>query len=192
MKIMLAGCLMLACAAAVAAETVYKYRGADGKTLYSNRPIPGAELIETFEYTAPASSPRSDTSKSDAAGEERIRKQLSGLDAAWVEVQESGKALAAAEARLAAGATPEEGEVRSVAGSATPAPPSAGGPMAPAPPSAGGPMAPAPSSAGGPMDTQRGGGVRPEYVARLAELEADVAKARFRNQEAWSRFNALR
>ncbi len=190
-----AGCLILACAAANAAEPIYlyKYRGADGKTLYSNRPIAGAELIESFEYTPPApSARRPDTSKSDAAGEERIRKQQSGLEAAWVEVQQSGSALAEAEARLAAGVTPGEGEVRALGGPATPAPPPAGGPMAPAPPSAGGPMAPAPPSAGGPMGTRRGGGMRPEYRARIAALEAAVQAARLRNQQAWSRFNELR
>lgn len=188
-----AGCLLLAFATASAADTIYKYRGADGETLYSSQPIQGAKLIESFNYTPPETvSPSPDTSRSDAAGEVRISKQLSALDAAWVEVQESGKALAAAEARLATGATPEEGDVRGLVGPATSAPPSAGGPMAPAPPSAGGPMAPAPPSAGGPMGARRGGGLRPEYLERLARLEADVQVMRTRNQDAWSRFNSLR
>ncbi len=196
MKTLLAAaCLALASAAANAAETItiYKYRGADGRPLYSDRPIPGARLIESIQYVLPApSSPRSDTSKSGAAGEERIKNHLSELDAAWAEVKASGSALAAAEARLAAGVTPEEGEPRALAGPSTPAPPSAGGPMAPAPPPAGGPLAPAPPPAGGPMGTRRGGGLSPEYQARIAALEADVQAARVRNQEAWARFNRLR
>lgn len=191
--ILITACLILASTTANAAEIIYKYRGADGKTHYSNRVIPGAELIETFEYTPPApSTPSPARSKSDAAGEERIKKHLSSLEAAWAEVQESGSALASAEARLAAGVTPEEGETRALGGPATPAPPSAGGPMPPAPPSAGGSISPAPSSAGGPMGTRRGGGLRPEYHERLAKLEAEVAAARVRNQQAWARYNQLR
>src|SRR6266581_3537631 len=183
MKTLLAAaCLALASAAANAGETIniYKYRGADGRPLYSDRPIPGARLIESIQYVLPApSSPRPDTSKSGAAGEERIKNRLSELDAAWAEVKASGSALAAAEARLAAGVTPEEGEPRALAGP-------------PAPPPAGGPLAPAPPPAGGPMGTRRGGGFSPEYQARIAALEADVQAARVRNQEAWARFNQLR
>lgn len=194
MKPLLAAALFLAFAATSSAETIYKYRSADGKMHYTNRPIRGAELIEAFEYTPPpVSAPRPNTSKSDAAGEQRIKKHLSDLEAAWAEVQASGAALAAAEERLADGATPGEGDMRALAGPASPAPPSAGGPMAPAPPSAGGPpAAPAPPSAGGPMGARRGAGPRPEYLARVAALEADVAKARLRNQGAWSRYNQLR
>ena len=31
---------------AVVAETIYKYRRADGRMIYSNRPVAGVELIE--------------------------------------------------------------------------------------------------------------------------------------------------
>jgi len=42
------------------------------------------------------------------------------------------------------------------------------------------------------MAIRRGGGMRPEYRARIASLEADVQAARARNQEAWRRYNQLR
>ena len=45
---LLAALLLLA--PAIAAETIYKYRRADGRMIYSNRPMPGVELIEAFEY----------------------------------------------------------------------------------------------------------------------------------------------
>jgi hypothetical protein len=237
MKMLLAACLLLV-AAAAAAQTVYRYRGPGGETLYSNTPVPGAELIESYLYRSlePAS-PRRDTSKSDAAGEARIRLQLSNLEAAWRDTQVTGKTLADAEARLAAGITPEEAEVLARGGPPAPvepgpgpetppveppvkpppptwrpnaapppapaapaaalppqgpAAPSAGGPMPSAAPSEGGPAFVAPPAAGGPMAERRGGGMRPEYRARMAALEADVATARLRNQEAWSRYNQLR
>ena len=40
----LAACLLFA--ASAAAETIYKYRRADGRMIYGNRPIPGVELID--------------------------------------------------------------------------------------------------------------------------------------------------
>jgi len=191
---LIAACLLIANAASAAGPVViYKYRGADGKMQYSDKPIKGGELIEAFEYTPPPpASPRPNTSKSDNAGEARIRKHLAELEAAWAEVQASGKALAEAEARRAAGVGPEEGETRMLSGPATPAPPSAGGPMTPAQPSEGGPTNPPPPSAGGPMGTRRGGGRNQAYFERQARLEATVEAARLRNQQAWARYNQLR
>ena len=106
---------LLAClffAASAAAETVYKYRHADGRTVYSNRLEPGLELIETFEYriSGPASAPKSRAaSQSDVEGEARIKKHLDALQAGWTEVQEATRALAAAEERLRAGEEPQAG-----------------------------------------------------------------------------------
>ena len=165
-----------------AAQLIYKYQRPDGQFLYSSRPMLGAKLIDSIEYTAPAApSRRPDTSKSDAAGEARIRTSLSTLDAAWIETQVTSRALATAEARLAAGVTPQEGEVHAIAS-----------PAVPAAPADGGPMARAALSAGGPMGMQQGRRMSPDYVARLAALEADVAAARRDNQRAWERYNQLR
>ncbi len=113
---------LLAClffAASAAAETVYKYRHADGRTAYSNRLEPGLELIETFEYriSGPASAPKSRAaSQSDAEAESRIKKHLDALQAGWTEVQDATRALAAAEERLRAGEEPQAGASPAVGG----------------------------------------------------------------------------
>jgi uncharacterized protein DUF4124 len=174
-----ASCLALAFSAA--AETIYKYRGPDGRTLYSNRLIPGAKLIESYEHAASAPAPHRDPSKYEAEAESRIKERVAALDKAWSEVQDSGKALAAAEASLAAGAAPGEGEARGLGTPADTTPPQAGGPLPAVPPAVGGRM-----SAG------RGGGVSPEYQERVKALEAAVKTARTRNEAAWRRYNELR
>jgi hypothetical protein len=191
--VVLALCLSLA--SATGAETVYKYRRADGQVTYSNRPIAGLELIETFEYSfaAPAPTPRSaDAAKGDVEGEARIRKYLDSLQAGWTEVQEAGKVLAAAEERLRAGDAPELEEGRALGGPKKPPAPPVGGPQAPAVPAAGGPAPVAPAPVGGPMGTRRGGGRSPEYAERMQSLEAEVQAARTRLDTALRRYNELR
>jgi hypothetical protein len=186
-------CLLLASTAS--AETIYKYRRADGQTIYSNRLIPGAELIETFEYREKPAAPRAarpEASKADAAGEERVKQYLAALDKAWREVQDASKALASAEARLSAGVALVEGEGRSLAAPAVPASPAVGGPQAPAAPVAGGPPAAAPPAAGGPMGSRRGGGRSADYADRMAALESDVRAARSRLDAALRAYNQLR
>jgi hypothetical protein len=197
-RTLLASCLVLAAFHAAAADPliVYKYRMPDGRMQYSDKPIRGGELIEAFEYTPPPAPTaiRPEASKSDAAGLERIKKHLTALEAAWREVQESGRALEAAVARRETEAGPSAGEVTGLSSPGPTAPPtSAGGPGdTVAPPSAGGPGKAAPPAAGGPMSDRRGGGRRPEYFARIAKLDADVDAARKRNQQAWERYNKLR
>jgi hypothetical protein len=159
-SILVAAALLLISSAA-AAQTIYKYRGADGKITYSNRLIPGAELVEAFQYKYAAPAPREATAtKSEAASEERIKKHLAALEAAWTEVREATTALAVAEARLKAGDAPLQDEGTSVGGAATPLPASEGGPKAgeaepgvlsPAAPEVGGRQAPAPQAVGGPQ-----------------------------------------
>src|SRR5262245_24849055 len=110
--------------------TIYRYRDTDGRSHFSDTPIPGARLMEKFRYEMPVrQASGASMSKSDADGLIRIDKHLSALEAAWNEVQESERALAAAEQRRAAGAAPNENEVVGLAspGPAAP-PPSAGGP----------------------------------------------------------------
>ena len=113
---------LLACllfSASAAAETIYKYRHADGRTVYSNRLEPGLELIETFEYRIPAPAAKAKfraASQSDAEGEARIKKQLDSLQAGWMEVQEATRVLAAAEERLRAGEEPQAGASPAVGG----------------------------------------------------------------------------
>ena len=164
-----------------AAETVYKYRRADGRVTYSNRLVPGLELIETFEYKfdapAPASAPTG-PSKSDVEGEARIRKQLDRLEAAWSEVQEATRALAAAEEKFRVGEEPQDVDRLGVAsGNSSPG---AGGV-----PAAGSPFTGAPASG-------RRGRASPEYLARMEALEAGVRNARARLDEALRKYNQLR
>jgi len=189
---------LLLLAPAVAAETIYKYRRADGQMMYSNRPVAGLELIETFEYRFAAPAPvsrdaaNSDAAKSDAEAHARITKYLAALHAAWSEVQEAGKALAAAEDRLRAGVEPQLEEGRSLAGPEKPPAPPVGGPQAPASPAAGGPAPAVPASVGGPMGTRRGGGRTAEFAERMQSLETEVQTARERLDAALRRYNELR
>ena len=169
----------LLAAGAASAETVYKYRRADGRTVYSNHPLPSLELIETFEYKfdKPAAANPGE-SKSAAEGEVRIKKHLDALQAAWTEVQDATRALSAAEARLRAGVEPQAGDRAGVdSGTALPG---AGGIPAPALPAVGGSM------------SGRRGRASPEYVARMEALEGDVRTARERLDAALRNYNQLR
>lgn len=180
----------------VAGDTIYKYRRADGRTIYSNVPPADGVLLETFEYRFPEPAPAQidpDREKQRLEAEERIRRHLSALEQAWQELEDARQAVAQAEKRLRAEVEVRDDEARQLAGSAHPAPPPAGGPQPPAPPAAGGPQKAAPPAVGGPLGTrQSGGGRSPEYVARMQALEADVATARQRLEAAQQRYNALR
>jgi hypothetical protein len=180
-------------AATAAGETVYKYRQSDGRMVYSNRPLQGAELVESFEYrfTAPPAAP-GEAAEPLPDAEQRIREYLAALDRAWREVQDAEQALAEAEARLSAGVEKIEGESRALGGPAAPPAPAVGGPLPPAAPAAGGPSAAAPPAIGGPLGTRRGGGVSPEFEERMRALEADVEAARARLDTALRRYRALR
>ena len=179
----LLACLLLAFPAA--AQTVYKYRAADGRMTYSNRLLPGAELIETFDYrfAAPAAA-NPNAAKAGAAVDERMKIHLAALEKAWSEVQDATRALAAAEARLSEGVAPLEDEGRSLAGPLIPAPLKPGQTIAQAAADA--------RQVGGPMGTRRGGGRNADYFDRMASLEADVKAARTRLDTALRSYNQLR
>lgn len=184
----LASCLIFG---AAHSETIYKYRQPDGRTLYSNRLLPDAELIETFEYRFPAPAGTSaDAARRAALDEERIRKHLAALQAAWDEVLEARTGLAKAEARLSAGVEPLPDEGRSLAGPVAPA--AAGGPMSPAAAAAGGPSGASPAAVGGPKGTRRGGGRQREYDDRMQALENEAQRARARLEAALRGYNELR
>lgn len=174
----LAACFLLI--AAAEAETIYKYRRPDGRTVYSSRLEPGLELIETFEYKfAPPAPARPGAAKSDAEGEARIAKHLDALQAAWTEVQDARRAVALAEERLRAGSEPQEGDRIGVVTGA--APPAVGGVPTTGRPAVGGTMSGAGRSR-----------ASPEYLARVEALEADLAAARARLDAALRRYNELR
>jgi hypothetical protein len=183
----LLACLLFASAAA--AETVYKYRRADGRTVYSNRPVSGLELIETFDYTFPAPvRANQDAAKYAAEAEARIRQRLAELQAAWTEVQDANRELLAAEQALRAGAEPEAGDRQGAA--ITPLPPPVKG-QPPATQPGVGIAPPASPAVGGSMSGRRGR-PSPEYVARMRDLEGAVAAARTKLDAALRRYNELR
>jgi hypothetical protein len=187
--------VLLLVAAGAAGETIYKYRHADGRTLYSSQRLPGLELIEIFEYRfAPSAAQPPDARDAARRADERIRQHIEALNAAWTEVRDAEGALAEAEARQRAGVEPLEAEGRSLVTPHTPVPTpdAAGGAQSPASPAAGGSGPAAPPAVGGPMGTHRGGGRSPEYYERQQKLEADVAEARARLEQAIRRYNALR
>jgi hypothetical protein len=166
-------------AAPAAAETIYKYRRPGGKTEYSNRLIPGRELIETFEYKfAEPAPPSPGAAKGAADADARIKKHLDALQAAWTEVQEATRALAEAEKRLRSNVEPLAGEREGVASGTAPA--AAGGVPAAAPPAVGG------------AQSGRRGRQSPEYVARIQALEGALQAARERLDTALRRYNDLR
>lgn len=188
--------VFLLCAGEAAGETIYKYRGADGRTIFSDRPLTEGVLLEKFDYQFPAPPPaqtEAEAKKQRLEAEERIRSHLDALDKAWQELQDARKALASAEERLRSGVEPREGEATQLVGPPVLSPPARGGPQPPAPPARGGPQPAAPPAAGGPPGKRYGGGGRsPEYVARMEALDADVAAARVRVDAAQQRYNSLR
>ena len=120
----------LALAGSVAAQTVYKYRHPDGRIEYSNKVLRGAVLLETIQgapavsTVAPAPAPRGLTPAERRQGavlDSRVSDRIAAREAAWLELRQATAALAAAEARLAAGLEPLPGEAGALAGSVVPA-----------------------------------------------------------------------
>ena len=166
--------------AAAEADTVYKYRRPDGRTIYSNKLEPGLELIETFEYKFADPAPaRPGAAQGAVEDEARVTKRLDDLQAAWTEVQEARAALAQAEERLRAGSVEQEGDRIGIVTGA--APPAVGGVPRTGRPATGGTMR-------GAVRTRPS----PEYVARVDALQGDVAAARARLDAALRRYNDLR
>jgi hypothetical protein len=118
--------LGLLLASAAAGETIYKYRQADGRVVYSNRPLSGAVLLEQFEYELPAPATiEGDPEKSRLEAEQRIAGHLAALEQAWNEVQDARQALAQAEERLRTELEPTADEPRQLGGPAGAVPPAA-------------------------------------------------------------------
>jgi len=102
--------LALALAPASAAETVYKYRRADGSTLYSGVPLRGAKLIGRFQLV-PVPPPAKAGPASAAKDADRLaRQRVQDLDAADAAVKEAEQSLKEALERQQAGVEPLAGE----------------------------------------------------------------------------------
>jgi hypothetical protein len=108
-KGLVAAILMLAAAAALADDVVYKYQRADGSIIYSNVTMHGAKLIGRFQLVpAPAGAPPAQPAgaKADAVARQRV----TDLDAVSAEIKAAEQALKDAQARQQAGVEPLPGE----------------------------------------------------------------------------------
>jgi Domain of unknown function (DUF4124) len=110
--------LLFALLAPAAAQTVYRYVTPDGRTIFSDQPVPGAKLQGTVTPPAPPSGPsgavegRKPAAPDAPAADNRAQR----LRAATQEVEAATQALAQARARLDTGKEPLPGERTGTAG----------------------------------------------------------------------------
>jgi Domain of unknown function (DUF4124) len=102
-----------------AAQTVYRYVTPDGRTIFSDQPVPGARLQGTVAPPAPPSgtpapAPVEGRAPSAAAKTDESRAQR--LRTATAEVEAATQALAQANAQLQSGKEPLSGERTGTAG----------------------------------------------------------------------------
>jgi hypothetical protein len=179
-------------------ETIYKQRSADGRTTYSNSPLPGGNLVQAppSAPAAPVGQPAAPERAAQSAryeeqAEARIRARVVAREIAWNEVRSAEADLAEAQRRLSAASQLQEGDLQALGGPAQPAPAPVGGPQAGAPVAVGGAQPAAPPAVGGPLGTRRGGGRTPEYYERIAMLERAVDGAQRRLERARRSYNDL-
>jgi hypothetical protein len=111
--------LLLALAAPAAAQTVYRYITPDGRTIFSDQPVPGAKLQGTVTPpaqpagpTGPVEGRRVPPATDAPAADNRAQR----LRAATQEVEAATQALAQARAQLETGKEPLPGERTGTAG----------------------------------------------------------------------------
>ncbi len=111
----LVAAVALAFVTAAPAQTIYKYRTPDGKTVYSDRPVAGATLEEEFDR-APAPDPAAASAQEQAARararevNDRAAERSRALDAVTAEIGAASAALERGRQTLEAGREPLEGE----------------------------------------------------------------------------------
>jgi hypothetical protein len=96
------------------AETIFKYVTPDGRTFYSDKPVPGARLVEELVppppvTPAPSAAPKAPASKADATAK-TAPSHTQKLDAAWREFNDAAAALEEAKRRVEAGREELPGE----------------------------------------------------------------------------------
>jgi hypothetical protein len=111
--------VLLAFTLTAAAQTVYRYVTPDGRTVFSDQPVPGAKLQGTVAPPAPPSgtpapAPVDGRTPSAAAKTDEGRAQR--LRTATAEVEAATQALAQAKAQLQSGKEPLPGERTGTAG----------------------------------------------------------------------------
>jgi hypothetical protein len=103
--------LVLASATGLAAaETIYKYERADGRTVYSDSHVKGARLVERLDF--PAVPPPRVAARGEPRGglSELAETRSEALDAADARIKDAALALKAAEERQQRGVEPLPGE----------------------------------------------------------------------------------
>jgi hypothetical protein len=105
----------LAALSAAHAQSIYKYAHPDGRVVYSDKPVPGARLVEELEPPprpdpAAAEAARAVRGKDAEALEKAADKRAKSLDQAWEDLKRWTGRLEQARANLEAGREPREGE----------------------------------------------------------------------------------
>jgi flagellar hook-basal body complex protein FliE len=113
--------LLVTLAGAAAAQTVYRYVTPDGRTIFSDQPVPGAKLQGTVAPPpppsgSPAPAPAPVESRTAAPAEPPGAARQQQLRQATQEVEAAQQALAQARAQLEAGKEPLPGERTGTAG----------------------------------------------------------------------------
>lgn len=95
-------------------QTIFKYVTPDGRTVYSDKPIPGARLVEELAPPPPVAPPAAAAPRAPAPKAEATAKSAPGhsavLDAAWREFNDAAAALEEARRRVEAGREELPGE----------------------------------------------------------------------------------
>ncbi|MFY9314505.1 MAG: DUF4124 domain-containing protein [Burkholderiales bacterium] len=103
------------------AQAIYKYVRPDGRVIYSDKPVPGAKLVEEFEPPPPPDPANAARQKKDTeAGSQGLGRaadqRAKSLDQAWADLKLWTRRLEEAKANLEAGREPHEGERLGTAG----------------------------------------------------------------------------
>lgn len=98
---------LVSCAAG--AQTLYKSTMPDGKVIYGDKPVPGAVKVEAPNVT-PASKGIAPLTPQESQAMKRLETDRLQREATGSQVSAAERALADAEAALAAGKEPREGE----------------------------------------------------------------------------------
>jgi hypothetical protein len=111
--------VLLAFTLPTAAQTVYRYVTPDGRTIFSDQPVPGAKLQGTVAPPAPPAAqpaPAPVESRTPPAAGKADETRAQRLRQAAAEVDAATQALAQARAQLQAGKEPLPGERTGTAG----------------------------------------------------------------------------
>jgi hypothetical protein len=107
---MLAALLVCLFAAGASADVIYKVRLKDGSIAFTDRPPPGATVLEKREFEAAPPSSATTRKFDGAAVDERLRKRAAENEKNIAAVADAERALAEARTNLEKGREPREGD----------------------------------------------------------------------------------